>query len=252
MCPTSVYLFCVSYIRDRLPVGRLWWCVFSARFCVGLIRIRNVISRRETRTEKSDRSSSLQEAWRWRVSTWPSRREFCVRRCCCWARPTRMCVLKSKFTPESWVRRLYQYKWYAGDLILLCQFPLQHIIACRWPFVIFFLTVGEVKVFTPGWFSACFQCALKKAEWKDTRISKESLNIRKTSSWAGKVGRSIKPKRFHWGDETRQQVKTSDLWSDEETEHPSINVRNKHKCHISIMFLYRSSSFNFTGCLDMN
>lgn len=132
---------------------------FSARFCVGLIRIRNVISRRETRTEKSDRSSSSQEAWRWRVSTWPSRREFCVRRCCCWARPTRTCVLKSKFTPESWVRRLYQYKWYAGDLILLCQFPLQHITACRWPFVIFFFwLLGKWKCF-----SACFQCALKKS-----------------------------------------------------------------------------------------
>lgn len=154
--------------------------LLAARFCVGLIRIRNVISRRETRTEKSDRSSSSQEAWRWRVSTWPSRREFCVRRCCCWARPTRTCVLKSKFTPESWVRRLYQ--WYAGDLILLCQFPLQHIIACRWPFVIFFLTVGEVKVFTPSWFSACFQCALKKLSGKTPEFQKKVQILEKQAA----------------------------------------------------------------------
>lgn len=38
MCPTSVYLFCVSYIRDRLPVGRLWWCVFFSLGCAILRR----------------------------------------------------------------------------------------------------------------------------------------------------------------------------------------------------------------------
>lgn len=52
----------------------------------------------------------FQVVWRWRVSTWPSRRAFCVRRCCCWARP-RTFALRSKFTPESWVRLLSQTFW---------------------------------------------------------------------------------------------------------------------------------------------
>lgn len=52
-----------------------------------------------------------QEVWKWRASTWPSRRESCARRCCCWARPSRTPALKSKFMPESWVSLPNQTKW---------------------------------------------------------------------------------------------------------------------------------------------
>lgn len=48
-----------------------------------------------------------QEVWRWHASTWRSRRASCVRRRCCWARPTRTSVLKLRSKPESWVRLRY-------------------------------------------------------------------------------------------------------------------------------------------------
>lgn len=48
-----------------------------------------------------------QEVWRWHASTWRSRRASCVRRRCCWARPTRTSVWKLRSKPESWVRLRY-------------------------------------------------------------------------------------------------------------------------------------------------
>jgi len=72
--------------------------------------------------------SLSQEVWRWPVSTWPSRRASCVRRCCCWARPTRTSVWRSKFTPESWVRLLpFLNKWYQLVSELLRPFVLNTI-----------------------------------------------------------------------------------------------------------------------------